>query len=234
MESENIVVSLRGLSRSYREGEQARVVIDHLDLDIARGECVALLGRSGSGKSTLLNLISGIDLPTAGTIRVNGVELTALNERERTLFRRRHVGFVYQFFNLIPTLTVEENLLLPLELNGRDPDTARRAAITLLDEIGLGDRRTAYPDRLSGGEQQRVAIARALVHDPLLVLADEPTGNLDADTGRHVLALLDRLTRQAGKTLIIVTHSKAVAGLANKILTLDNGHITAQAREVAW
>ncbi len=234
MESENIVVSLRGLSRSYREGEQTRVVLDHLDLDIARGECVALLGRSGSGKSTLLNLISGIDLPTAGTIRVDGVELTALNERERTLFRRRHVGFVYQFFNLIPTLTVEENLLLPLELNRRDKGAARRTAIALLEEIGLGDRRTAFPDQLSGGEQQRVAIARALVHDPLLVLADEPTGNLDADTGRHVLALLDRLTRQAGKTLIVVTHSKAVAGLADQVLTLANGHIAAQAREVAW
>lgn len=234
MESENIVVSLRGLSRSYREGEQTRVVIDHLDLDIPRGECVALLGRSGSGKSTLLNLISGIDLPTAGTIRVDGVELTALNERERTLFRRRHVGFVYQFFNLIPTLTVEENLLLPLELNRRDKGAARHTAIALLEEIGLGDRRTAFPDRLSGGEQQRVAIARALVHDPLLVLADEPTGNLDADTGRHVLALLDRLTRQAGKTLIVVTHSNAVAELADQVLTLDNGHIAAQAREVAW
>ena len=143
MESENIVVSLRGLSRSYREGEQTRVVIDHLDLDIPRGECVALLGRSGSGKSTLLNLISGIDLPTAGTIRVNGVELTALTERERTLFRRRHVGFVYQFFNLIPTLTVEENLLLPLELNRRDKGTARHTAIALLEEIGLGDRTVA-------------------------------------------------------------------------------------------
>ncbi|MGA7800977.1 MAG: ABC transporter ATP-binding protein, partial [Gammaproteobacteria bacterium] len=205
MTNDDQLVTIRGLSRAYREGERSRQVLQDLDLDVGRGECVALLGRSGCGKSTLLNLISGIDRPDAGRIRIDGVELTTLDEHRRTLFRRRHIGFVYQFFNLIPTLTVEENLLLPLELNGLD---ARAEALELLAAVGLADRGNSFPDRLSGGEQQRVALVRALVHRPSLLLADEPTGNLDAHTGQRILDLLRTLVSERGTTLMLVTHSE--------------------------
>ncbi len=228
------LLELRGLTRTYTEGERTRTVLRAIDLAIRAGETVALLGRSGSGKSTLLNLIGGIDRPDAGRILIDGTDVTALAERERTLFRRRHIGFVYQFYNLIPTLSVEENLLLPLELNGWDAARARAASARLLDEVGLRDRGAAFPDRLSGGEQQRVAIARALVHDPLLVLADEPTGTLDAETGRAVLDLFERLLRSRGKTLVIVTHSKEVSRIADRVLTLEDGRITEHAAEVVW
>ncbi len=220
-------VRLVSLSKAYQEGERRRIVLDGISADFARGEFVALLGRSGSGKSTLLNLISGIDRPDAGQVWVAGQELTALGERERTLFRRRHIGFIFQFFNLIPTLTVIENVTLPLELEGTPVNQAQEAARPLLDAVGLLDRAESWPDRLSGGEQQRVAIARALVHDPLLLLADEPTGNLDEESGRSVLALLDRLTRQAGKNLLMVTHSAESAVLADRVLELHVAHLMA-------
>lgn len=218
-------VELRGLTRTYVSGERRQVVLDRVDLDLQTGELAVLLGRSGSGKSTLLNLVSGIDLPDEGDILVEGVSIPSLTERDRTLFRRDRIGFVFQFFNLIATLTVEENLLLPLELQGTMDSTARDRAMALLDEVGLADRAEDFPDRLSGGEQQRVAVARALAHDPLLVLADEPTGNLDLETGLQVLDLLDRLTRQAGKTMIMVTHSREVIGLADRILRLEEGKL---------
>jgi putative ABC transport system ATP-binding protein len=198
-------------------------VLDAAGAAFGQGEFVALLGRSGSGKSTLLNVVSGIDRPDAGQVWINGQELTGMGERERTLFRRRHIGFVFQFFNLIPTLTVLENVTLPAELNGSNPRFARAAAEPLLDAVGLLDRASAYPDKLSGGEQQRIAIARALVHDPLLVLADEPTGNLDENTGESVLDLLDRLTRRAGKNLIMVTHSAESAARADRVFHLRDG-----------
>lgn len=233
MNEKQILISINGLTRSYHEGDRSRSVLRSLDLDIKRGECVALVGQSGSGKSTLLNLISGIDQPSAGDIRIDGVNLTRLNERDRTLFRRKHIGFVYQFFNLIPTLNVAENLLLPLELNRVDRHRALSASMELLQAVGLADRRETFPDRLSGGEQQRLAIARALVHDPLLVLADEPTGNLDAGTGSSVLQLLERLVRGAGKTLIIVTHSQQVTQIADRTLTLMGGKIATQTQEDA-
>jgi putative ABC transport system ATP-binding protein len=201
------------------------VVLAGVDLTLRQGELAVLVGRSGSGKSTLLNLASGIDLPTAGEVLVGGVSLGGLSERERTLFRRDHLGFVFQFFNLIPTLTVEENLLLPLELAGTAGEAERRRALALLAEVGLADRREDFPDRLSGGEQQRLAVARALAHDPLLVLADEPTGNLDLETGLRVLGLLDRLTRQAGKTLLMVTHSREVIGIADRIFRIEEGRL---------
>ena len=226
-------VEVRGLSRVFHEGEQQRTVLDGVDMRVEAGECVALLGRSGSGKSTLLNLISGIDLPTAGEVVVAGLNLTALSERDRTLFRRRHIGFVYQFFNLIATLTVGENLLLPLELNGYRTD-APQLVEHWLDAVGLADRRDSYPDRLSGGEQQRVALARALVHEPSLVLADEPTGNLDADIGRQVLDLLTHLARDTGTTLLLVTHASAVADEADRVLTLVDGRLRGDGQESVW
>jgi putative ABC transport system ATP-binding protein len=218
-------IRLDGLSKSFEEGGQTRVVLQGAEAEFARGEFVAILGKSGSGKSTLLNLISGVDLVDGGDISVNGQQLTALNEHQRTLFRRQNIGFIFQFFNLIPTLTVWENVILPLELAGMDNDEARRRAEALLEAVGLLDRRNTFPDRLSGGEQQRVAIARALVHDPSLVLADEPTGNLDEETGRQVMDLLDRLTRQNGKNLILVTHSNEAAAYADRILILRDGKL---------
>jgi putative ABC transport system ATP-binding protein len=218
-------IRLEGLSKGYQEGGHTRTVLREADAEFARGEFLAILGKSGSGKSTLLNLISGIDLVDRGDIHVNGQRLTSLNERQRTLFRRQNIGFIFQFFNLIPTLTVWENVILPLELAGMDNGDARRRAESLLAAVGLLDRKDTFPDRLSGGEQQRVAIARALVHDPVLVLADEPTGNLDEDTGRQVMDLLDRLTRQAGKNLILVTHSNEAAAYADRVLTLHDGQL---------
>jgi putative ABC transport system ATP-binding protein len=222
-------IRLVGLSKAYQEGNRRRVVLDRASVAFGRGEFAALLGRSGSGKSTVLNLISGIDRADAGEIWVAGRELTRLNERERTLFRRHHIGFIFQFFNLIPTLTVLENVTLPEELSGASPRAARRLAEPLLDAVGLLDRAAAYPDKLSGGEQQRVAIARALIHDPQVVLADEPTGNLDETTGQAVLALLDRLTRQAGKNLLMVTHSPEAASWADRVYQLHGGKIEADA-----
>jgi putative ABC transport system ATP-binding protein len=217
------LVRLDRVSKSFEEAGRRRVVLHEASAAFGQGELIALLGRSGSGKSTLLNLISGIDTPDSGEISVGGRALTGLSERERTLFRRTSVGFIFQFYNLVPTLTVFENLLLPLELNGRAAERARAEA--LLDQVGLADRAGAYPDRLSGGEQQRVAVARALVHDPLLVLADEPTGNLDAETGAGVLRLLDTLTRRAGKTLLMVTHSAEIASAADRVFRIAEGHL---------
>ena len=225
------LIQLSDLSKTYREGEQEHQVLQNIHLEIKQGEILVLLGRSGSGKSTLLNLLSGIDLPTAGEIFINNENLTRFSERDRTLFRREHIGFVFQFFNLIPTLTVEENLLLPLELNGKLDEVSRKKSLELLEEVGLGNRANSFPDRLSGGEQQRVAIARALIHDPLIILADEPTGNLDYDTGLQVIKLLDRMVRAKGKTMIMATHSREVIGLADRIFSVKEGKLAEVSRE---
>jgi putative ABC transport system ATP-binding protein len=222
---EHPVVRLRQVTKIYREGDQQRVVFRGLDATIERNELIVLLGRSGSGKSTLLNLIGGIDLPTAGEVLVNDVELTGLSETERTLFRRRDVGFVFQFFNLIPTLTVAENLYLPLELNRKLDAAGHQQVAQLLQQIGLADRGTSYPDRLSGGEQQRVAIARALVHRPSLLLADEPTGNLDRESGRQILVFMQQMARAAGATLIMVSHSSEALRIADRGFVLDDGQL---------
>jgi putative ABC transport system ATP-binding protein len=219
------LVELRGVSKGYQEAERRREVLVDVDATVLEGEIVVLLGRSGSGKSTLLNLVSGIDLPDQGEVVVGGKPINRVPERERTLFRRDNVGFVFQFFNLVPTLTVLENLLLPLELAARTSSEDTERALALLERVGLGDRLSSYPDKLSGGEQQRVAVARALVHEPRIVLADEPTGNLDLETGKRVLALLDEMVRSAGKTMIMVTHSRQVVGLADRLVTLREGRL---------
>ncbi|MDB6087866.1 MAG: transporter related [Gammaproteobacteria bacterium] len=200
-------------------------MLDHADARIRNGEAVAVIGRSGSGKSTLLNLISGIDQADSGVVEFDGRDITALAEPARTLFRRAHVGFVYQFFNLIPTLDVEENVRLVLELNGVRGLEARRRSAATLAEVGLGDRLHSCVDQLSGGEQQRVAIARALVHEPALLLADEPTGNLDEETARQVLPVLLSLTRARGATLLMVTHDTALARSADRVLELREGRL---------
>jgi putative ABC transport system ATP-binding protein len=219
------LVRLEGISKSYREGDEDHVILSDATASLFPGEFVALLGPSGSGKSTLLNLLSGIDAPDNGSVVVDGVSLTEVTERERTLFRRRHIGFIFQFFNLLPTLTVEENLLLPLELTGRVGEGERERAKDLLVQVGLEGREATFPDRLSGGEQQRVAVARALIHDPALVLADEPTGNLDSKTGSRILALLQDLASDRGVTLLVVTHSRDVAAAADRILRIQDGRL---------
>ena len=216
------LVRLDRVTKDYSEGRELRHVLKEASLEVGEGEFVAIRGRSGSGKSTVLNLVAGIDQPSSGEIYLAGKALSRLGAHERTLLRRDHIGFVFQFFNLIPTLRVLENVLLPAELSGRD--AARRAA-ELLERVGLSDRASSFPDRLSGGEQQRVAIARALVCDPRLVLADEPTGNLDDATGATVMGLLDALTRRAGKTLLLATHSREVAALADRVLTIEAGRL---------
>ena len=214
------MLSIRALTRSFREGERVHRVLDGADAQVAAGETVAVVGRSGSGKSTLLNLISGIDRADSGSVSVAGAEITAMGEPARTLFRRAHIGFVYQFFNLIPTLDVAENVRLVLELNGVRGAPARARSLAVLGAVGLRDRAHSAVDRLSGGEQQRVAIARALVHEPQLLLADEPTGNLDEQTAREVHAVPARPERARGATLVIVTHDAALARAADRILEL--------------
>jgi putative ABC transport system ATP-binding protein len=222
---EPLLLSVSRLTRGFVEGGRRIEVLAGVDLSVEAGERVALLGPSGCGKSTLLNLIAGIDRPDGGDIRFRGSSIWAMDETARTLYRRRHIGFVYQFFNLLPTLTVRENVLLPLELNGMLGGAAEARAIGWLDELGLGGRLDAFPDRLSGGEQQRVALVRALAHGPALVLADEPTGNLDADSGARVLDRIDELVARTGCALLLVTHSPAVAERADRLVRLDHGRL---------
>jgi len=219
------LLRLSGVCCGYREAGAWREILKGADLEVWAGEQIALLGPSGCGKSTLLHLVGGLDVPRSGSILFGGVDLAGLGEPARSLWRRRQVGFIYQFFNLIPTLSVLENVLLPLELNGAVGKAGRDTALGLLAEVGLADRAGAYPDRLSGGEQQRVAIVRALAHQPQIVLADEPTGNLDAATGEAVLDLLDRLVRAKGRTMILVTHSAEVANRADRIVRLAEGRL---------
>ena len=217
------MLELKNVNKSYLEGNIKHAVLSNLDLHVSKGEIIILFGKSGSGKSTLLNIISGIDVPDSGSVAIDGTDITKLSEKERTLVRRNKVGFIFQFFNLIPTLTVKENLLLPLELTGSNNTEERINSI--LSEVGLANRANTYPDKLSGGEQQRIAIARALIHNPDIILADEPTGNLDYETGIQIVDLLDRVVKKKGKTMIMVTHSKDVIGLANKIYSLKEGRL---------
>jgi len=217
------ILEICNLSKTFDEGESQRIVFRELNASIRRGEFVVLFGRSGSGKSTLLNLISGIDLPTEGEVLIGGQNLTTMTEQKRTLLRRNNIGFVFQFYNLIPTLTVIENLLLPLELKKNIEAGSKKHALQILEQVSLADRANSYPDRLSGGEQQRIAICRALIHKPLLLLADEPTGNLDVETGAEVLNLLNHLIRDNHMTTLMVTHSPEVAQLADRVMTIRDG-----------
>lgn len=222
---EGALVELEHLSKTFQEGEMQRTVLDRVSLTILPGEFIVLLGNSGSGKSTLLNLVSGIDKPDRGVIKINGLAIAEMNERSRTLLRRDRIGFVFQFFNLIATLTVLENITLPQELAGKSTKAAQASALKLLEQVELRDRQNTFPDKLSGGQQQRVAIARALAHNPQLVLADEPTGNLDAETGEKVLQLLLNLTRKTGKTLIMATHNPEIAKFADRVLRVQDGQL---------
>ena len=214
-------VRLLNVSKTYN----SHVVLTHTDLEVAPGEFVVIVGRSGSGKSTLLNLIGGLDFASSGEIWLLGQSLTELTEEQRATIRCRSLGFVFQFFNLIPTLTVSENIRLPLALNGVSKEEAKIRSDHLLHELGMADCSKRFPEELSGGEQQRIAIARAMAHKPAIVLADEPTGNLDLDTARDVIELLDRTCRAQGTTLIMATHSREVIGLADRVLTIRGSQL---------
>ena len=227
------VVALRAVTKSYREGETERRVLSRIDASFAAGEFIVLLGKSGSGKSTLLHLVSGIDLPTEGEVEIMGHRLGDLSEEARTLLRRDHLGFIFQAYNLVPTLTVEENVLLPLELRGEAGATGRDRVRAMLERVGLASRGQSFPDLLSGGEQQRVAVARALVHRPALVLADEPTGNLDERTGADVLDLLQGLGHEERRTVLVVTHDRDVVARADRVFVLEHGVLTERAKSVA-
>ena len=218
------LIEFQGLTRRYGR----RAVLDDVSGHIRAGEFVVVVGRSGSGKSTLLNLLGGLDRPDAGTVRLDGESLYRLSDARLTELRRRRIGFVFQAYNLIPTLTAAENLALPLELN-RLP-AGRDRVEEWLERVGLGGRGGDYPEQLSGGEQQRVAVARALVHQPDVILADEPTGNLDIDTATAVVQLLDDLCRRQGRTLVMVTHSREVVGRSDRLLTIRHGRL-AEAEE---
>jgi putative ABC transport system ATP-binding protein len=233
-----LVVELVGVDKTYAADDVPVHALKHVNLAIARGEFVVVLGPSGSGKTTLLNVIGGIDSPSSGRVVVGGEELTGYDARELTDYRRRQVGFVFQFFNLIPTLTAHENVALIAELTGR----RSQSTSDLLRQVGLGNRLDHFPRALSGGEQQRVAIARALAKQPTLLLCDEPTGALDLDTGRQVLALLRRLNRQCGRTVLLVTHNAAIAAAADRVVRMRSGEVVEDRRvehplpveEVSW
>jgi len=214
-------IELQNVSKSY--GQQP--VLERACLTVDKGCAMAVVGRSGSGKSTLLRLMGGLEAADLGSVRVDGTELTTLTEGERALWRRRDLGFVFQSFNLIPTLSVTENVELPLALNNVPPTTTRRRSLDLLAELGLANCLDRFPEDLSGGEQQRVAIARAVIHEPKLVLADEPTGNLDAETAHHVLQLLRRICSDRSATLIVATHSMEVAAQTERIISILSGHV---------
>jgi putative ABC transport system ATP-binding protein len=223
---------VRDLEKTYLSGGRPLTVLRDVDFRIGEGDFVAIVGPSGSGKTTLLGLIAGLDTPSSGSVRLDGTELTRLPEDERARLRRHKVGFVFQSFQLIPSLTAQENVQVPLELRGDGGAPARAAE--LLARVGLGDRRHHYPTQLSGGEQQRVALARAFVHEPRILFADEPTGNLDAATGHSIIELMTELNRDLGTTLVLVTHDPEVAARAHRIIRLADGRVVADtAAEVA-
>jgi len=223
------VIRLQGVTKTYGSGEVAVHALRGIDLEIGPDEFVVVLGPSGSGKTTLLNLIGGIETPTSGRLTINGVDLTGVDEAALTAFRRDSVGFIFQFFNLVPTLTAAENVELVGELIGR-PSADSVAA---LGAVGLADKPDRFPGALSGGEQQRVAIARAVVKEPPILLADEPTGSLDLDTGRQVLGLLRKVGRDHGRTIVLVTHNQAIAGMADRVVRMRSGQIVEDQRNTA-
>jgi putative ABC transport system ATP-binding protein len=215
---------VENVRKTYRQGDREVVALDRVHLTVARGQFLAIMGASGSGKSTLLHLMAGLTSPDSGSIRINDQDITALNDKELTLFRRRQVGLVFQSFNLIPTLTARENMMLPLMLDGKNGADARKVD-ELLKTLGLGHRGEHRPDVMSGGEQQRVAIGRALVTDPTVILADEPTGNLDSANSRAVCELLRDLSAIHGKTIVMVTHEPAVARYSQEVAVMKDGRL---------
>jgi putative ABC transport system ATP-binding protein len=223
------LIRIRDLSKAYQRGAQAIPVLLHVGLDVAAGEFVALMGPSGSGKSTLLNLIAGIDKPSGGTITIGGVDIATLSDGQLADWRAGNVGFIFQFYNLMPVLTAFENVELPLLLTGLSARERRERVAQVLALVSLTDRQDHYPNELSGGQQQRVAIARALVTDPVLIVADEPTGDLDRHTAEEVLVLLGQLVTDLGKTIVMVTHDPKAAAYAGRVVELEKGVLVAAA-----
>jgi putative ABC transport system ATP-binding protein len=228
----NMSIIVRDLEKTYQSAGHPLRILHSVDLDIESGDFVAIIGPSGSGKTTLLGLLAGLDVPTSGSVRIDGQDLGSLTEDQRALFRAGAIGFVFQSFQLLATLTAEENVLVPLELAGRADGEAVQRARELLDRVGLGDRLGHYPAQLSGGEQQRVAIARAFANRPRILFADEPTGNLDADTGARVIELLTGLNADEGSTLVLVTHDPALAQRAHRTIALRSGAVVSDTRRV--
>lgn len=222
------ILSVEGLTKIYGSGDTAVTALDHVSFTVEKGEFVAIVGASGSGKSTLMNLIGGIDEPTAGRVVIDGQELYAMNESARAIFRRRNIGMVFQFYNLVPTLTAAENIMLPYLLDKREPEKAKLAEILAL--TGLSERAGHLPSALSGGQQQRVSLGRALINDPAFILADEPTGNLDSRASRDVMELLQVANRRYQQTLLLITHDEKIALLADRILTLADGRLVSDER----
>lgn len=222
------ILSVEGLTKIYGSGDTAVTALDHVSFTVEKGEFVAIVGASGSGKSTLMNLIGGIDEPTSGHVVIDGQELYAMNESARAIFRRRNIGMVFQFYNLVPTLTAAENIMLPYLLDKREPEKAKLAEILAL--TGLTERAGHLPSALSGGQQQRVSLGRALINDPAFILADEPTGNLDSRASRDVMELLQVANRRYQQTLLLITHDEKIALMADRILTLADGRLVSDER----
>ena len=217
------VLEVNGLTKVYGKGENSVTALDHVSFQVEKGEFVAIIGASGSGKSTLMNLVGGVDRPTEGSVKIDGKEIYHLNESELAIFRRRNIGMIYQFYNLIPTLTAEENIMLPCLLDHRKPDYKKLDSILKL--TGLSERKTHLPSELSGGQQQRVSVGRALINDPGFLLADEPTGNLDSKASHEIMELLNISNKRQGQTLIVITHDEKIALQADRIITIGDGKI---------
>lgn len=217
------ILDVKNLSKTYGKGDTMVKALDGVSFSVEQGEFVAIIGPSGSGKSTLLHILGGVDTPTSGSVIINDTDISQLDETALAIFRRRQIGLIYQFYNLIPILTVEENLTLPLLLDGRKPD--KKQVQTLIDKLGLSHRLTHLPNQLSGGQQQRVSIGRALVNNPALLLADEPTGNLDSENSKEIIALLRHFNKEFKQTVIIITHDEKIAFSADRIISIEDGRI---------
>lgn len=221
----NHILKIDSLTRKFKSGDKTLTVVNNVTFEIEEGISCAIVGPSGSGKTTLLGLSAGLDQPTSGDVTLNGINLKPLNEDQRAEVRNKHVGFVFQTFQLVPTLTAVENVMVPLELRGEATNAVRERAIELLSEVGLGERSHHYPTQLSGGEQQRVAVARAFINNPKILFADEPTGNLDSETGEHIENLIFDLNRKQGTTLVLVTHDLDLADKCDRVIKLKNGEV---------
>ncbi len=221
----SIAIEGRNITKEYRMGDTVTRVLNNISLQIPQGEFVSIMGPSGSGKSTLLYILGGLDSPTDGSIFMSGEDISRFNDYEKSVMRRRNIGFIFQFYNLIPNLNVEENILLPVLLDGKNSKDFNKKLNSILDIVGLTDRRKHTPRELSGGQQQRVAIARALINNPEIIFADEPTGNLDSRTGIEIMKLLQEINLESNKTIIMVTHSSEAAGYSNRIINVRDGAI---------
>lgn len=217
------ILEVKNLCKTYGSGDTLVKALDDVSFTVGQGEFVAVIGPSGSGKSTLLHILGGVDVPTSGKVIINGTDISTLDETALAIFRRRQIGLVYQFYNLIPILTVEENLTLPLLLDNRKPD--KRVVENLVNRLGLSQRLTHLPNQLSGGQQQRVSIGRALINNPALMLADEPTGNLDSENSREIITLLRQFNKEAKQTVIIITHDEKIAMSADRVIAIEDGKI---------